>query len=97
MFWFCLEYGVVWEKGEIRAIGAGLISSLGQLDRLDETETTPLDMKELLTRWYGNTDYKPVLFCADSFSQLEDFLVELYTELDDETPFRMGLAADRER
>ena len=32
VFWFTLEFGVVWEHGELRTYGAGLLSSYGEIE-----------------------------------------------------------------
>ena len=32
VFWFSVEFGVVWEGGELRTYGAGILSSFGELD-----------------------------------------------------------------
>ena len=32
VFWFTIEFGVLWEEGELRCYGAGLLSSFGEID-----------------------------------------------------------------
>ena len=47
VFWFTLEFGVLWEDGELRTYGAGLLSSFGELeafrDARDATARHPRD------------------------------------------------------
>ncbi|NBE79821.1 phenylalanine 4-monooxygenase [Micromonospora rubida] len=75
VFWFALEYGLVREDGEIRACGASLLSSVGELEQFREAaDIRPLDAAEMSALTYRVEDYQPVLFCADSFDDLEAFL-----------------------
>ncbi|HEX3925184.1 MAG TPA: phenylalanine 4-monooxygenase [Streptosporangiaceae bacterium] len=97
VFWFCLEYGVIKKGDRVQAIGAGLLSSYGQMSQLQEAETIPLDVREMATRWYDDSAYKPTLFCAESFSHLEDFLGTFFTEVSDDTARDFGLDLGRER
>lgn len=34
IYWYTVEFGVVREEGEIRAFGAGVLSSFGELDHM---------------------------------------------------------------
>jgi phenylalanine-4-hydroxylase len=71
VFWFTLEFGVVWEDGELRTYGAGLLSSYGEIDAFRDAEVRPWDLHAMGTTEYDITHYQPVLFAAPSF----DFLV----------------------
>jgi phenylalanine-4-hydroxylase len=79
VYWFTIEFGVVREDGEIKAYGTGLLSSAGELERLQKAELRPLDLELMLRQEYDPTKYQPILFCADSFQAmyqtLRDFLV----------------------
>ena len=50
VFWFTLEFGVVVEDGELRAYGAGILSSYGEIERVPRDELRPLDLREMGTR-----------------------------------------------
>src|SRR3954464_5481491 len=41
VFWFTLEFGVVWEDGELRAYGAGILSSYGEIEEFRGMEIRP--------------------------------------------------------
>jgi phenylalanine-4-hydroxylase len=77
VFWFTLEFGVVWEHGELRTYGAGLLSSFGEIDAFRDAEIRPWDLREMGTHDYDITQYQPVLYAAPSFefvvNELGDF------------------------
>jgi phenylalanine-4-hydroxylase len=93
VFWFSLEFGVLRERGEVRAYGAGILSSYGEIEEFRGAELRPLDVGEMGTLEYDITHYQPVLFCADSLEHVEDVLSELFAEMDDETPARLAAVA----
>ena len=66
VFWFSLEFGVVVEDGELRAYGAGILSSYGEIDEFRAMELRPLDLVEMGTADYDITHYQPVLYRAES-------------------------------
>ncbi len=83
VFWFTLEFGVVHEGGELRAYGAGLLSSYGEIQEFREAEIRPIDIAEMGTLDYDITKYQPVLFAASSFAQVLDVLMEFFTTFGD--------------
>jgi phenylalanine-4-hydroxylase len=74
VFWFTLEFGVVWEAGELRAYGAGLLSSYGEIDVFRDAEIRGWDLEAMGTLDYDITRYQPVLFAATSFERMVDDL-----------------------
>jgi phenylalanine-4-hydroxylase len=70
VFWFTLEFGVVWEDGELRAYGAGLLSSYGEIEEFRSAEIRPWDLGQMSTLAYDITRYQPVLFAAASFDDM---------------------------
>ncbi len=72
VFWFTLEFGVVVEEGELRAYGAGILSSFGEIDEFRGMEHRPLDVVEMGTAEYDITAYQPVLYRADSTDEVMD-------------------------
>jgi phenylalanine-4-hydroxylase len=83
VFWFTLEFGVVFEKGEPKAYGAGILSSFGELDVFQQAEIRPLDFPEMGTMHYDITHYQPVLYSARSFDELTEQLTAFYGGYDD--------------
>jgi len=84
VFWFTLEFGVVFESGELRAYGAGLLSSYGEIEVFRDAEIRPWDIAAMGTLDYDITQYQPVLFAAQSFAQVIDELTDFFSSYDDE-------------
>jgi len=70
VFWFSLEFGTVVEDGELRAYGAGILSSYGEIEEFRGMDHRPLDLIEMGTADYDITAYQPVLYRADSVEQV---------------------------
>jgi phenylalanine-4-hydroxylase len=84
VFWFTIEFGVVWEDGELRAYGAGLLSSFGEIEEFRRAEIRPWDLGQMGTLEYDITRYQPVLFAAESFDRLLDDLGAFFDGYDDD-------------
>jgi phenylalanine-4-hydroxylase len=80
VFWFTLEFGVAWEADELRAYGAGLLSSFGELQVFRQAELRPFDVDAMGTMAYDITHYQPVLFAADSFESMVDELGRFFDD-----------------
>jgi phenylalanine-4-hydroxylase len=89
VFWFTIEFGVMREEGEVRAYGAGILSSYGEIEEFRGADLRPLDLLEMGTLEYDITKYQPVLFCADGMGELEDVVGGFFAGFDDETPDRL--------
>jgi phenylalanine-4-hydroxylase len=83
VFWFAMEYGTVREHGGIKAVGASLLSSCAELDRFQHKQIEPLDAAVMARQGYHVDTYQPVLFCAESFDHLEDYLGEFLSTVKD--------------
>ncbi|HET9116485.1 MAG TPA: phenylalanine 4-monooxygenase [Pseudonocardiaceae bacterium] len=66
VFWFTLEFGVVHEDGALKAYGAGLLSSYGEIETFRAAEIRPWDLVAMAEQDYDITHYQPVLFAATS-------------------------------
>ncbi len=93
VFWFTIEFGVLYEKGELRAYGAGLLSSYGEIEEFRSAEIRPLDIAEMGVRDYDITRYQPILYAADSVEQLTEVVGGFFDSCDDETPARFAARA----
>src|SRR5678815_1094360 len=76
VYWFTIEFGVLREDGRIKAYGTGLLSSAGELAEMHKAELRPLDPDVAANHVYDPTHYQAILFCADSFDQMEQALKE---------------------
>jgi phenylalanine-4-hydroxylase len=92
VFWFSMEFGVMYDEGELRAYGAGILSSYGEIEEFRAMEIRPLDIAAMASVEYDITSYQPVLFAAESLDHLEDVVGEFFATADDDTPARLGLA-----
>lgn len=67
VYWYTLEFGVVREEGQRKAVGAGLLSSFGELERFErESEIVPFDLDRVAVTSYDPTGYQRLLFEAES-------------------------------
>src|SRR5579884_413203 len=93
VFWFTIEFGVLREQGELRAYGAGLLSSYGEIEEFRAAEIRPLDIGEMGTLPYDITHYQPILYAADSIDHLVDVVGGFFETCDDDYPARSGSRA----
>ncbi|RHZ90290.1 hypothetical protein Glove_1g18 [Diversispora epigaea] len=73
IYWFTVEFGLCRQGGEIRAYGAGLLSSFGELEHClsDKPEKRPFDPYKTAYQKYIVTEYQPIYFVADSFKDAQ--------------------------
>lgn len=93
VFWFSLEFGVVREHGEVKAYGAGILSSYGEMDEFGHMEHRPLDLAEMGTLNYDITRYQPILYAAESLGELEDVVGGFFETVDDDLTQRLRAQA----
>jgi len=90
VFWFTLEFGVMWEAGELRCYGAGLLSSYGEIEEFRSADIRPLDFRAMGTLEYDITHYQPVLFACDGMGELEEAVGGFFAAFDDDVPARLA-------
>jgi phenylalanine-4-hydroxylase len=79
VYWFTIEFGVLRENGDIKAYGTGLLSSAGELAEMHKAELRPLDLDAVANHVYDPTHYQSILFCAESFDEMEHLLRRFLT------------------
>jgi phenylalanine-4-hydroxylase len=98
VFWFTVEFGVVWEHGELRTYGAGLLSSYGELDAFRSAEIRDFDIAAMGKLAYDITKYQPILFAGRSLDQVAADLTAFLGGYDDDAYARWcGAAGDSHR
>ena len=71
VYWYTMEFGLVEEDGAVKAFGAGLLSSVGELGGYDTRSTLlPWDLRRIAATPYDPTTFQPHLFVAPSFTRL---------------------------
>lgn len=62
IFWFTVEFGLCRQDGELKAYGAGLLSSFGELEYClsEKPELRPFDPEKTAVQKYPITEYQPV-------------------------------------
>lgn len=93
VFWFTLEFGVMYEAGELRCYGAGLLSSYGEIEEFRGADVRPIDFHQMATLEYDITHYQPILFACDGMNELTERVGQFFDEFDDETPDRLAALA----
>ena len=83
VFWFSLEFGTVVEDGELRAYGAGILSSYGEIEEFRSMDHRPIDLIEMGTADYDITAYQPVLYRADSVEEVVAVVGGFFAECSD--------------
>jgi phenylalanine-4-hydroxylase len=72
--WFTVEFGLIKKPEGMRIYGAGIISSLGEVQHALSNEVTVhnFDLEKVINQEYDVWHLQPVLFAIDSFEQLEE-------------------------
>jgi phenylalanine-4-hydroxylase len=77
VFWHAVEFGGVEEQGSVKAVGAGLLSSCGELESFrDRAQLKDWDLETMSALGYDPTDYQPQIFVAPGFDELVSSLGE---------------------
>jgi phenylalanine-4-hydroxylase len=85
VFWFTLEFGVVHENDGLKAYGAGILSSPGEIEEFRGMTIKPLDLVSMGTTEYDITVYQDLLYAAESFAQVEDVVGGFWDSCTDES------------
>ncbi|KAB0795988.1 hypothetical protein PPYR_10049 [Photinus pyralis] len=77
-FWFTVEFGLCHENGEVKAYGAGLLSSYGELQYAltDKPEIRPFEPAKTAMQKYPITEYQPVYYVAESFEDAKERMIK---------------------
>ena len=75
LYWYTIEFGLIRQKDGLRAYGAGILSSSGELQhsvRSAEPQRLPLDIERTMRTRYKIDSYQQTYFVINSFQELFD-------------------------
>ncbi len=74
LYWFTIEFGLVQEGDGVKAYGAGLLSSYGELEHAfsDDVERRPFDLEQVINTSYDYSDIQPILYVIPSYAELKE-------------------------
>ncbi|XP_067646342.1 protein henna isoform X4 [Eurosta solidaginis] len=74
IFWFTVEYGICRQDGELKAYGAGLLSSFGELEYCltDKPQLRDFDPVVTSSTKYSFTQFQDVYYVAESFESAKE-------------------------
>ena len=84
LYWYTIEFGLVRQHGELRAYGAGILSSSGELHRAVQSpapQRLALDLLRAMRTRYEIDSYQQTYFVIDSFQQLFELTAPDFTPL----------------
>ena len=74
LYWFTVEFGLVEHEGDIKAYGAGLLSSFGELEHAfsDQVERRPFDLERVIHTDYDYSEMQKILYVIPSYAELKE-------------------------
>jgi phenylalanine-4-hydroxylase len=74
LYWFTVEFGLIEEGSDIKAFGAGVLSSYRELEHAfsADVERRRFNLDEVIHTPYDYSDLQPVLFVIPSYTYLKD-------------------------
>ena len=83
LYWYTIEFGLIEEQHQIKAFGAGLLSSIGELTHCLGPDVTrkPFDLQEIIAIPYDFSMMQNTLFIMPSFSYAREKAMEHFKHL----------------
>jgi len=77
-YWFTVEFGMCRQGGELKAYGAGLLSSFGELEwcMSGKPELRPFEPEKTGEQKYPITEHQPVYFVTESFDDAKQKMID---------------------
>lgn len=97
LYWYTVEFGLIRQKDGLRAYGAGILSSPGELQysvESREPQRLPLDIERVMRTRYKIDTYQQTYFVIDSLRELFEKTAPEFTPLYERVRALPPLAAD---
>jgi phenylalanine-4-hydroxylase len=97
LYWYTIEFGLIRQPDGLRAYGAGILSSSGELRyavNSPEPQRVPLDLERTMRTRYKIDSYQQTYFVIDSFKQLFDMTAPDFAPVYERVRALPELAAD---
>ena len=97
LYWYTIEFGLIRQPDGLRAYGAGILSSGGELQhsvRSPEPKRLPLDIERVMRTRYKIDSYQQTYFVIESFQELFDKTAPDFTPIYQRVKSLPELAAD---
>ena len=97
LYWYTIEFGLIREAQGLRAYGAGILSSSGELKysvQSPEPKRLPLELSRTMRTRYKIDTYQQTYFVIDDMQQLLDFAATDFAPLYEQLREQPTIAAD---
>ncbi len=97
LYWYTIEFGLIQQHDGLRAYGAGILSSSGELKyavQSSEPQRLPLDIERVMRTRYKIDSYQQTYFVINSFQELFDKTAPDFTPVYERVKAKEELAAD---
>ena len=97
LYWYTIEFGLMQQSDGLRAYGAGILSSSGELMhavKSTEPKRIALDLLRCMRTRYNIDSYQQTYFVIDSFQQLFNMTAPDFTPLYEQVKGLSELSAD---
>lgn len=98
LYWYTIEFGLIREAEGLRAYGAGILSSSGELAysvQSPEPQRIPLQLERTMRTRYKIDTYQQTYFVIDSFEQLFDMTAADFAPIYERLHNQPEFAADQ--
>merc|ERR1712013_598442 len=77
-YWFTIEFGITRQNGQLKAYGAGLLSSFGELEWClsGKPELKTFDPEVTGLQKYPITEHQPIYFVTESFEDAKQRMID---------------------
>jgi phenylalanine-4-hydroxylase len=82
LYWFGIEFGLVYEESHVKIFGAGLLSSFGEMEHAlsADVERRPFALDDVVATDYDPARLQPLLFVLSSLAELQEATERLIRE-----------------